>query len=69
MCMFMAGWSGGHAATQYPVWYRSPWPYTIQHTSLYEPWYIVDRIRNPWYDARFRGYGMDKQQQVGMQSY
>ncbi|KAJ9522014.1 hypothetical protein QJQ45_005050 [Haematococcus lacustris] len=54
MCMFMAGWSGGHAATQYP----------IQHTSLYEPWYIVDRIRNPWYDARFRGYGMDKQQQI-----
>ncbi|GFH19158.1 uncharacterized protein HaLaN_16062 [Haematococcus lacustris] len=31
---------------------------------MFEPWYIVDRFRNPWYDTRFRGYGMDKQQQV-----
>ncbi|GFH27673.1 uncharacterized protein HaLaN_26036, partial [Haematococcus lacustris] len=41
----------------------------VQHNSMFEPWYLVDRFRNPWYDARIRGYGLDKQQQVGMRSY
>ncbi|KAJ9522839.1 hypothetical protein QJQ45_023625, partial [Haematococcus lacustris] len=55
----------GDAAGWLSVWVLPmPMCSQIQHTSLYEPWYIVDRIRNPWYDARFRGYGMDKQQQV-----
>ncbi|KAJ9517970.1 hypothetical protein QJQ45_004367 [Haematococcus lacustris] len=64
MCMFMATWQKGHGATQFPIWYSSPWPYTVQHNSMFEPWYLVDRFRNPWYDARIRGYGLDKQQQV-----
>ncbi|KAJ9507558.1 hypothetical protein QJQ45_019364 [Haematococcus lacustris] len=58
MCYFMKSWPAGHGATNSEAWYKSPWPYKVHHTPRYEPWYIVDRSLNPWYDARFRGYGM-----------
>lgn len=29
-----------------------------------EPWIIGDRLRLPWHDARYRGYGLNKQQFV-----
>ncbi|KAJ9508090.1 hypothetical protein QJQ45_021437 [Haematococcus lacustris] len=64
MCYFMKSWPAGHGATNSEAWYKSPWPYKVHHTPRYEPWYIVDRSLNPWYDARFRGYGWNKQQQI-----
>ncbi|KAJ9534178.1 hypothetical protein QJQ45_002173 [Haematococcus lacustris] len=64
MCSFHAVYPEGHGPTQYPTWYKSTWPYKITHKPLFEPWFIVDRRLNPWYDARFRGYGYNKQEQV-----
>ncbi|KAL6753808.1 glycosyl-transferase for dystroglycan-domain-containing protein [Haematococcus lacustris] len=65
MCYFQENnYRQGHNSTLFPTWYQSSWPYKVSYTPLYEPWYIVDRFLNPWYDARYRSYGWNKQQQV-----
>lgn len=43
--------------TEYDRWFRSSKPYQVGWTKDYEPWFIVDRFINPFYDSVFRGYG------------
>lgn len=56
----------GHNATDYQTWYRSNQPYRIQYQVNYEPWFVIDRCQSLPYDVRFRGYGWNKVQQVGL---
>lgn len=50
----------GHNCTDYARWFRSNQPYDVEYHDGYEPWFIIDRFRNPWYDVSFRGYGWNK---------
>lgn len=50
----------GHNCTDYAKWFRSDQPYSVEYHDGYEPWFIIDRFRNPWYDVSFRGYGWNK---------
>ena len=52
----------GHNWTLFSKWYTlsSPDPYVVQYGHRYEPWTIVDAMKAPWHDARFRGYGNNK---------
>ena len=36
-----------------PRWFNTSEQYSV-------PWVICDRLRVPWYDSRFRGYGQNK---------
>jgi glycosyltransferase-like protein LARGE len=50
----------GHNSTDYKRWYTSDTPYPIEWHDGYEPWFIIDRRLNPFYDQSFRGYGWNK---------
>lgn len=50
----------GHNCTDYAKWFRADQPYAVEYHDGYEPWFIIDRFRNPWYDVSFRGYGWNK---------
>ena len=50
----------GHGPTDYKKWFGAEYPYYIEYVSGYEPWFIIDRSLNPFYDASFRGYGWNK---------
>eukprot|EP00878_Enallax_costatus_P001272 GHUV01001416.1.p1 GENE.GHUV01001416.1~~GHUV01001416.1.p1 ORF type:complete len:485 (+),score=84.31 GHUV01001416.1:159-1613(+) len=50
----------GHNCTDYTKWFRADQPYDVEYHDGYEPWFIIDRFRNPWYDVSFRGYGWNK---------
>eukprot|EP00879_Flechtneria_rotunda_P010851 GHRR01011340.1.p1 GENE.GHRR01011340.1~~GHRR01011340.1.p1 ORF type:complete len:323 (+),score=75.49 GHRR01011340.1:846-1814(+) len=50
----------GHNCTDYAKWFRAAQPYDVEYHDGYEPWFIIDRFRNPWYDVSFRGYGWNK---------
>eukprot|EP00882_Tetradesmus_deserticola_P029727 GHRQ01033323.1.p1 GENE.GHRQ01033323.1~~GHRQ01033323.1.p1 ORF type:complete len:242 (+),score=65.44 GHRQ01033323.1:222-947(+) len=50
----------GHNCTDYPKWFKADQPYDVEYHDGYEPWFIIDRFRNPWYDVSFRGYGWNK---------
>lgn len=50
----------GHNCTDYAKWFQSEQPYAVEYHDGYEPWFIIDRFRNPWYDVSFRGYGWNK---------
>lgn len=50
----------GHNCTDYAKWFQSSQPYDVEYHDGYEPWFIIDRFRNPWYDVSFRGYGWNK---------
>jgi hypothetical protein len=52
--------SQGHNCTDYAKWFHSSQPYDVEYHDGYEPWFIIDRFRNPWYDVSFRGYGWNK---------
>ena len=50
----------GHRATDYDKWFKANELYDIEYSAGYEPWFIIDRFLNPFYDASFRGYGWNK---------
>eukprot|EP00877_Chromochloris_zofingiensis_P009613 jgi/Chrzof1/4905/Cz15g04010.t1 len=50
----------GHNCTNYQKWFKTDKPYSAGWTIDYEPWFIVDRFLNPFYDSVFRGYGWNK---------
>ncbi len=54
----------GHRRTNFARWFESPVGYQVDFVPQFEPWYVVDRLHTPFYDANFRGYGRNKQQQV-----
>jgi len=50
----------GHNSTDYKKWFATDEAYAIKPRSEYEPWFLIDRLRNPFYDSAFRGYGWNK---------
>eukprot|EP00877_Chromochloris_zofingiensis_P010242 jgi/Chrzof1/5471/Cz16g04170.t1 len=50
----------GHQSTNHTRWYDTSDFYQVSCGKGYEPWFIVHRSLNPFYDQRFRGYGNDK---------
>ena len=50
----------GHNCTDYRKWFTTNEPYDIYYADGYEPWFIIDRFNNPFYDSSFRGYGWNK---------
>jgi hypothetical protein len=57
----------GHDDTDYRRWFGTAagaplrtGAYSVRGTKDFEPWFLVGRARNPWYDSRFRGYGWNK---------
>lgn len=50
----------GHNCTNFTKWQQTTEPFAVQYTVNCEPWYIIDRLLNPPYDVRFRGYGWNK---------
>lgn len=59
-CVHAWCWLQGHNCTDYRQWFNKSEPYDIEYHDGYEPWFIIDRFRNPFYDASFRGYGWNK---------
>eukprot|EP00195_Chlamydomonas_chlamydogama_P004801 CAMPEP_0202898276 /NCGR_PEP_ID=MMETSP1392-20130828/6833_1 /ASSEMBLY_ACC=CAM_ASM_000868 /TAXON_ID=225041 /ORGANISM="Chlamydomonas chlamydogama, Strain SAG 11-48b" /LENGTH=372 /DNA_ID=CAMNT_0049584147 /DNA_START=271 /DNA_END=1389 /DNA_ORIENTATION=- len=56
----------GHNCTDFKRWFSTSKPYHIEYLVNCEPWFMVWRQHNPNYDARFRGYGWNKVQQVAL---
>ena len=50
----------GHNCTDYAKWFKADAPYEVEYHDGYEPWFIIDRFANPFYDQVFRGYGWNK---------
>lgn len=62
ICIFnLYRYRANHNCTLYNTWYEATDYYKVEVCNrAYEPWYIAHRQLNPWYDARFRGYGWNK---------
>eukprot|EP00667_Euglena_gracilis_P007613 EG_transcript_7687 len=60
---FNPGFSG-HWPTNYSHWFTASAPYEVNHTLNYEPWVLADRFSVPWYDTRFRSFGLNKVSQL-----
>ncbi|GIL90828.1 hypothetical protein Vretimale_16784 [Volvox reticuliferus] len=54
------GYVLGHNATNYDRWFTAQAHYGIEYEEGYEPWFIASRFLTPFFDARFRGYYMNK---------
>ncbi|GIM13709.1 hypothetical protein Vretimale_16783 [Volvox reticuliferus] len=54
------GYVLGHNATNYDRWFTAQEHYGIEYEEGYEPWFIASRFLTPFFDARFRGYYMNK---------
>ena len=54
----------GHAPTNFAKWATSSTRYEVKYEECYEPYVIGNRHLLPKYDERFRGYGMNKIQQL-----
>ncbi len=39
-------------------------PAQVYWQMFYEPWFLLSRTHNHWYDVRFQGYGYNKQNHV-----
>ena len=50
----------GHSPTDFDRWMNASDPYFVAYEKGFEPYILVARQYVPWYDERFRGYGMDK---------
>lgn len=50
----------GHNSTDYNKWFSTDKAYVIKPRTEYEPWFVIDRLANPFYDSAFRGYGWNK---------
>jgi hypothetical protein len=51
--------------TRYPLWFESEKSYEALFRPQYEPWFIANRLSMPLYDVSFRGFGRNRQLQVG----
>ncbi|GLI66282.1 hypothetical protein VaNZ11_010040 [Volvox africanus] len=54
------GYTRGHNATKYEEWFVSQSHYPVYYEEGYEPWFMASRFLVPFFDARFRGYYMNK---------
>jgi len=53
--LFYALLAQGHGPTNFTRWFDSKDAYSINWAPGFEPWFIIDRHLNPWYDSAFRG--------------
>ena len=58
--VFDIGRSPGHVQTNFSRWILADTPYFVNYEWKFEPYIIAWRERVPWYDEKFRGYGMNK---------
>eukprot|EP00798_Chlamydomonas_sp_ICE-L_P004033 gene4033-14112_t len=41
-------------------WFNTSSAYEIKYEHRYEPWVLCDRVKAPWHDNLFKGYGLNK---------
>ncbi|GIL67197.1 hypothetical protein Vafri_20625 [Volvox africanus] len=53
-----------HGTFNHTRWMGTDVPYTVKYTQGFEPWGILNRLQDPGYDERFRGWLYNKQTHV-----
>lgn len=50
----------GHTPTNYTRWFSTSDTYEVKWSERYEPWFITHSAVVPYYDSKFKGYGLNK---------
>jgi len=50
----------GHSPTQYTTWFHATKCYRVKYEENFEPYLVIRKNLVPFYDERFRGYGLNK---------